>query len=196
MPPDLRYSFIMKRSLLAALLLALAVATAHAQEPAHHNDMKANPDAMPAKPPTPPSTSVNVTFAGKTIALSVEDLLNLPQVTLHVHNEHSKQDETYSGPLVSDVLAKAGLEGTEKNHALILHSSIVATGTDNYFVLYSGGEVEPLFSAGKVIVAVMQSGLPINSGGAIKLVNTFDNRPARWVQSLTGLNVMTLAPTK
>jgi hypothetical protein len=144
------------------------------------------------KAPVPVSHSVTVTYQGSTTTLTVEDLLKLPQVTVTVRNGHTNADETYSGPLVSDVLARAGLAPTNENHATILHSTLVATGTDKYYVLYSGAEVEPMFATGKVIVAVMQSGLPISNGG-IQLINTTDSKPARWVHGLAHLNVMALA---
>jgi hypothetical protein len=162
--------------------------------------LRAQTDAMPpetkAKPPVPPSKNVNLSFEGKTVTLSLSDLVNMPnQVTVNVHNAHrGGAEETYSGPLLSDVLAKIGLTATRENQPIILHSVIVATGTDHYYVLYSGGEVE--FSTGKVIVAVMKSGLPDTEGGLIQLINTDDAKPARWVHGLMGISVMSLAAQK
>ena len=136
-----------------------------------------------------------VAFAGEVFG-RVEDLLKLPQVTVHVHNAHRNTDESYTGPLLADVLARAGLSPAHENEAMILHSSIVATGTDHYFVLYSVAEVEPTFSTGQVIVAVMKSGLPDTEGGIIQLINTADAKPARWLHSLADLNVMSVTPGK
>jgi hypothetical protein len=147
------------------------------------------------KAPVPVSHSVTVTYQGATTTLNLEDLLKLPQVTLHVQNGHTNKEETYSGPLVSDVLARAGLAPIDENHATILHSTVIATGSDGYYVLYSGAEVEPMFSTGKVIVAVMQSGLPVANGG-IQLINSTDAKPARWVHGLAHINFMTLAQQK
>jgi hypothetical protein len=188
----------MKRIALATLI-ALAPLTLRAQ----------STDAMPpeakapmagmhetAKAPVPPSRSVALSFEGKSISLSLTDLANMPQTTIHVRNGHTNADETYSGPLLSDVLAKIGLVSNAETHSLILHSTIVATGSDHYFVLYSGAEAQPDFSTGKVIVAVMKSGLPDQEGGLIQLINTTDAKPARWVHGLSSLSVMTLAPQK
>jgi hypothetical protein len=152
-------------------------------------------DTMPVKAPVPPSKSVTITFQGRVTTLTVSDLLALPQVTLHVHNAHRDADETYTGPLLADVLAKAGLTSTSETQPLILHSSVVATGTDKYFVVYSCAEVEPAFSKGQIIVAVMKSGLPDTEGGLIQIVNSTDAKPARWLHGLANLNVMSLAPT-
>ncbi len=169
--------------------------------------LRAQTDAMPPetkapapmeamKPAVPPSKNVDLSFEGKTVTLSLTDLVNMPnQVTVQVHNAHrGGAEETYSGPLLSDVLAKIGLTATRETQSMILHSVIVATGTDHYYVLYSGGEVE--YSTGKVIVAVMKSGLPDTEGGLIQLINTDDAKPARWVHGLMGISVMSLAAQK
>lgn len=192
-PHLLVYLSRMKLITVAALILALAPLSIAAQAPSKQGGDTA---MEPAKPPVPPSKSINVTFEGKTITLTIEELLNLPQVTLHVHNAHRNTDETYTGPLLADVLARVGLKASRETQPLILHSSLIATGSDHYFVLYSVAEVEPSFSTGQVIVAVMKSGLPNTEGGAIELINTVDAKPARWVHGLTDLNIMSIAPSK
>jgi hypothetical protein len=178
----------MKRSTVAALLFALATTTTvmHSQStmaPMHE-------DAKPIKR----STSLTVTFDGRTTTFSVEELLKLPQQTITAVDGHTGKSVTFTGPLVSDVLAKAGLVASAETHSLILHSSVIATGADGYFVLYSAAELEPMFSSGKSIVAVMQFDLPIPSG--IQLVNPLDVKPARWVHGLASLSVMSVAATK
>jgi hypothetical protein len=191
----------MKMSTAVALVLALSPVVLsplalRAQIDAMPPETKAPAPMEAMKPPVPPSKNVDVSFEGKTIALSLTDLVNMPnQVTVHVHNAHrGGVEETYSGPLLSDVLAKIGLTATRETQPIILHSVIVATGSDHYYVLYSGGEVE--YSTGKVIVAVMKSGLPDSEGGLIQLINTDDVKPARWVHGLMGISVMSLAAQK
>jgi hypothetical protein len=183
----------MKISTAVALVLVLSPLALRAQTDAMPPETKAPAPMEAMKPPVPPSKSVNLSFEGKTVTLSLTDLVNMPnQVTVQVHNAHrGGVEETYSGPLLSDVLAKIGVTPTRENQPLILHSVIVATGTDHYYVLYSGGEVE--YSSGKVIVAVMKAGLPDTEGGLIQLINTTDVKPARWVHGLMGISVMTLA---
>ena len=177
--------------LLAATILALSLPLAlTAQTPSggHFNDGVAHMD----KAPVPPSHSLNITIQGRLTTLTLDDLLKLPQTTVHVHNAHSNQDETYTGPLLSDVLGRAGLTFSKETEPLILHSALVATGTDRYFVLYSAAEVMPAFSKSQVIVAVMKSGLPDTAGGNIQLINTDAARPARWVHGLLDINIITL----
>jgi hypothetical protein len=182
-----------------ALTLALSPLTLPAQQAtATHTPLQSVQDAapMPAKPPVPPSRFLTVVFQGHATVFTVEELLKLPQVTLHVHNAHRNKDEEYTGPLVSEVLAHAGLSPAHENEALILHSSVVATATDHYFVVYSAAELEPAFSSGQSIVAVMKSGLPDSEGGNIQLINTVDVKPARWIHGLTTLDVMTMSQNK
>ena len=166
-----------------------------AQTPAastHPGDGMAHMD----KAPVPPSKAVNVTFQGRVTTLSIDDLLALPQTTVHVHNAHRDTDEDYTGPLLSVVLERAGLTSNKETEPLILHSHIVATGTDRYFVLYSAAEVIPAFSKGQTIVAVMKSDLPDTEGGRIQLINTNDAKPARWVHGLANLNVVSMTPQR
>lgn len=176
--------------LFSAPLLPSAAAQTGAPQGGHMDDGVAHM----GKAPVPPSRSVNVTFQGRVTTLKLDDLLNLPQTTVHVHNAHSNKDEEYTGPLLSVVLERAGLSVSKETEPLILHSTVVATGTDRYFVLYSAAEVEPAFSHGQVIVAVMKSGEPDETGGLIQLINTDGAKPARWVHGLANLNVVSMAP--
>lgn len=198
--PAFRTKLRLHPLMVAAALLALSSATlwARAQTDAMPPETSTpKPMAEPMKPPVPPSRAVNLAFQGRNISVSVEDLLNLPQVTVQVHNAHRGGiPETYSGPLLSDVLEKIGLKATRETQPLILHSVIVATGVDHYYVLYSLAEVEPSFSLSKVIVAVMKNGLPNAEGGNIELINTDGAKPARWVHGLMGISVMSLAAQK
>jgi hypothetical protein len=155
--------------------------------------VSASAQATPSTRPV--SKSVNVAFKGVTKTLTVEQLLALPQVTVKVHNVQVNADETYSGPLLSDVLETVDFRAEREQESTILHSSVVATGNFRFFVIYSGAEVQPTYSKSKVIVAVMKAGLPNTDGGVIELVNTGDANSNRWLRGLTDLTVMTLAPT-
>lgn len=183
------------RTICLAFACALPFSVAYAQTAGAPQAPQDNHgDAMHAdKPPAPPSHTLHVSYGGHMTTLTVDDLLKLPQTTVHVHNGHNNQEETYSGPLLSEVLARAGLTATKETEPTILHSAVIATATDHYFALYSGAEVEPSFSKGQVIVAVMKSGLPDAAGGNIQLINTDGLKPARWVHGLLDINVLTLA---
>jgi hypothetical protein len=84
------------------------------------------------KPASTLSSSLTVTVDGKTTKFSVAKLKAMPQQTVQVHNEHTKTDEQYSGPALSDVLAKCGFVADKATQKKMLHSYVVAGGTDKY----------------------------------------------------------------
>jgi hypothetical protein len=139
--------------------------------------------------PTPPSTSLTVTVDGKATTLSVADLQGMPQKTVTVHNEHTKVDETYSGVLLGDLLAKYGFPVDKTTHRKMLRSYLVAEGMDKYWVLYSVTEIEGSEHNGDVIVATSMGGKPLGEDGQLKLVDSGDKKPQRWVRNLSAITV-------
>jgi hypothetical protein len=142
-----------------------------------------------AKAVTPASTNLTITVDGKAATLSVADLQAMPQKTITVHNEHTKMDETYSGVLLSDLLAKYGFAVSQTTHRKMLRSYVVAEGMDKYWVLYSVTEVEGSEHAGDVIVATTMGGKPLGDDGQFKLVSNEDKKPQRWVRNLTAITL-------
>jgi hypothetical protein len=138
---------------------------------------------------TSPSTSLTVTVDGKTMKFSVADLQALPQTTVMVHNEHTKVDETYTGVLLGDLLAKSGLPVDKTTHRKMLGSYLTAEGTDKYWVLYSVTEIEFSEHNGEVIVATSMGGKPLGDDGQLKLIDSADKKPQRWVRNLNAITV-------
>jgi len=138
---------------------------------------------------TSPSTSLTVTVDGKTMKFSVADLQALPQTTVMVHNEHTKVDETYTGVLLGDLLAKSGLPVDKTTHRKMLRSYLTAEGTDKYWVLYSVTEIEFSEHNGEVIVATSMGGKPLGDHGQLKLIDSADKKPQRWVRNLNAIRV-------
>lgn len=142
-----------------------------------------------ARPAAAPSTSLAVTVDGRTTTFSVADLKAMPQKTVSVHNEHTKKDETYSGVALDDLLAKSGFVVEKTTQKKMLHSYLVATGTDKYWVLYSLTEVEGSEHVGDVIVATSMDGKSLGTDGELKLISSEDRKPQRWVRNLNAITV-------
>ena len=144
-----------------------------------------------AKPTAAPSTSLTVTVDGKTTTFSVAELGpdNFPQKIVKVHNEHTKADETYVGPTLGDVLARAGFVVDKPTQRQMLRSYVQAAGTDKYWVLYSLTEVEASEHDGDVIVATGMNGGSLGADGALKLVSSRDKKPQRWVRNLAAITI-------
>jgi hypothetical protein len=136
-----------------------------------------------------PSSNLTLTVDGKATTLSVAELQAMPQTTITVHNEHTKVDETYSGVLLGDLLAKYGLPVDKTTHQKMLRSYLTAQGTDKYWVLYSVTEIEGSEHNAQVIVATSMGGKPLGDDGQLKLVDSGDKKPQRWVRNLSAITV-------
>jgi hypothetical protein len=109
--------------------------------------------------------------------------------TVTVHNEHTKVDESYTGVLLGDLLAKYGFPVDKTTQRKMLRSYLVAEGTDKYWVLYSVTEIEGSEHNGEVIVATNMGGKPLGDDGKFKLVDSGDKKPQRWVRNLKSITV-------
>jgi hypothetical protein len=146
-------------------------------------------DAMQEHASAPASTSLTLTVDGKATTLTVAELQAMPQKTVTVHNEHTKADETYTGVLLGDLLAKYGLPVDKTTHRKMLRSYLTAEGTDKYWVLYSVTEIESSEHNGEVIVATSMGGKPLGEDGQLKLIDSGDKKQQRWVRNLTVITV-------
>lgn len=88
----------------------------------------------------------------------------------------------------TEVGTSAGSAGDPRT--LLLRSFLRATGTDFYFVVYSGAELEPAMHVGDVIVATKRNGEGLGNAGQLMLVSTEDKIPARWVRNLTSISLL------
>ncbi len=177
----------MKRA--AAALFCLPALCAFAMGPISLHAQTSPADAMAehAHPPAQPSTSLTLTINGNATTLSLADLQAMPQKTITVHNEHTMADETYSGVLLGSLLTKCGLPVDKTTHRKMLRSYLIAEGTDKYWVLYSVTEIEPSEHNADVIVATRVNGKPLGEDGELKLIDSSDKKPQRWVRNLSAI---------
>ncbi len=179
----------MKRaSLIIPVLVSLCFAGVSATE-AHGQTVPTEVMAEHQHALTPPSTSLVLTVDGKATTLSVADLDSMSQKTVTVHNEHTKTDETYTGVLLGDLLSKYGFPVDKTTHRKMLRSYLIAEGMDKYWVLYSVTEIEGSEHNGDVIVATSMGGKPLGEDGQLKLVDSEDKKPQRWVRNLSAITV-------
>jgi len=175
---SLHRTFILAAALLSGTVLA---PIGHGQAMAGHDHAKARQ-----------STELKVTIDGKSATLSLADIAAMPQKTVTVHNEHTKADETYTGVALGDLLAQRGFSVGQATHRKMLRSYVKAEGTDNYWVLYSVTEVETSEHTADVLVATSVNGRPLEDDGRLKLVDSADKKPQRWVRNLTAITLVTV----
>jgi hypothetical protein len=181
-------------SLIALCLMVMPSTSSHAQTGTHNGAQAASTGTMaePAKPFAPPSTSLTLTIDGKATTISLTELQEMPQTTVTVHNEHTKVDESYTGVLLGTLLAKHGFPADKTTHRKMLRSYLTAEGTDKYWVLYSLTEIEFSEHNGNVIVATSMDDKPLGQDGQLKLIDTEDKKPERWVRNLSAITVKSL----
>jgi hypothetical protein len=144
------------------------------------------------KPAAVPSSSLALTVDGRSTTFSMAELAAMPQTTVKVRNANSNADESYSGVLLSVLLAKAGFVADKTTQHKLLRSYIRAEGTDKFWVLYSLTEVEPTEHTGDVIVALSVDGHSLGADGELKLISTDDKKPQRWVRNLSAIALKTV----
>lgn len=167
-------------------LYALSLGTLAAQTPQPSTPM-GGMDEM--RKPAPPAGPLVVKFDDKSATWTAATLAALPHVTVTVHNEHTKADETYSGVPLIALLTPLGVSDKPRGKQFRLY--VVAAGSDGYEVVYSIGEVTPDVHDATVMVADTEDGKPIAADGPLKLVATGEKRPARWVRNLVSIDVKT-----
>lgn len=97
---------------------------------------------------------------------------------------------TFTGALLWDVLAEAGIitDPTIRND--ILRLGVIATGSDGYQVMFSLGELSPNFGNNPVLVAYDDAAGGLAGGdGFARLVVPGDVRGGRYVSNLVSLTV-------
>jgi hypothetical protein len=136
------------------------------------------------------SLTLHVQSGEKQADYTLDELKAMPQKTVTVHNPHTNADETYSGVLLMDLLAKEGAPHGHDLHGKGLAEYVVATGSDGYKAVLALAEVDPEFHPGDVIVADVMDGKPLDvKTGPFRLVITEDKRPARSVHNLVTIEV-------
>jgi hypothetical protein len=138
--------------------------------------------------PAAPSGPLKIVYLDKSAEWTPATLAPLPHKTITVHNEHTKADETYSGVELIDLLTPLGVSQKPRGKDLCLY--LLAVGSDGYAVAYSIGEVTPDVGDSTVMVADSENGKPLADDGPLKIVNSSDKRPARWVRNLVAIRVM------
>jgi hypothetical protein len=185
------------------ILLALAVAAAaiQAQAPSQPQtspaggmspmggmDMKGmKMDA--AKPPLP-TGPLKITYDDKSAEWTPATLAALPHQTVTHFNAHAKANQTYSGVPLTDLLTKLGVPNGEHGKTLKLY--LVVQGSDGYKVVFSLGEVTPIFNNSTVIVADSLEGKPIAGEGSLQLVDSGDKVNSRWVRNPVSIKVISV----
>jgi hypothetical protein len=174
----------------AIVLAMLSLGVVGAQTPTLQTQLPRERQAagITAQVPAPPE-ALKISYGNQSAEWTAATLAALPHTTITVYNEHAKENQTYSGVPLIDLLAKLGVPDKPRGKDLRLY--VVAEGSDLYEVVYSLGEVTPDVHDGTVLVADSEDGKPLGNDGPFKMVATGEKRPARWVRNLVAIRVLT-----
>lgn len=154
---------------LAAALLALAITAAPAAA-----------QTVAIKGPT-----------GQAVTVSAADLAAMKRVSF-LFDAHG-QKHTYEGPLLIDVLAKAGTPTGKDLRGPALAHAVVVRASDGYTVVYGLAELDPGTRPNRIILADKADGAPLGANdGPFKVVAEGDLRPARGARLVTSIEVVKL----
>lgn len=129
--------------------------------------------------------------AGQAVMLTAAEIAALPRVSI-AFDAHG-QKHTYEGPLLIDVLAKAGAPTGKALRGPALAQAVVVRAADGYAVVYGLAELDPGTRANRVILADKADGAALGAkDGPFKVVAEGDLRPARGARLVTTIDVVDL----
>jgi hypothetical protein len=142
--------------------------------------------------PAVPSVALPVMVTGPTgqlVSFSAKALAAMPhaRVTLTAHGE----THAYEGPLLIDLLAKAGAPTGAAIRGAEMADVVLVTGADGYQVALDLAETDPHVRNDKIILADRVDGHAIDGkDGPFRLVVEGDLRPARSVRTVVSVSVV------
>lgn len=128
---------------------------------------------------------------GQAVTLTAAELAALPRQTIAFagHGE----SHVYEGPLLIDVLAKAGAPTGKALHGPEMADVVLVEANDGYAVALGLAEADPGTRANRIILADRADGAPLaTKDGPFKLVVEGDLRPARSARMVARITVMRL----
>ena len=142
-----------------------------------------------------PAAAQTLTVTGPTgqvVTLTAAEVAALPHVTVTLDAHGEKH--AYAGPLLIDVLAKAGAPTGKDIHGPALADVILVTATDGYQVAYGLAEADPGTRPNRIILADQADGAPLAAKDApFKVVVEGDLRPARAARMVASIKVVPLS---
>ncbi|MSP79048.1 MAG: hypothetical protein EXR67_05805 [Dehalococcoidia bacterium] len=124
------------------------------------------------------------------VGLRAHKAVNVTTVAATGHGGQPIAPRRYTGVRLYDLLDSAGIRLNPKVNEDFLGKVIVVTSADGHVVVIAGGEIEPRFMNGDVIIATQHNGAPLASTeGNLRLMVPFDRKPGRWAKDLVSIDL-------
>jgi hypothetical protein len=123
-------------------------------------------------------------------AFDASRVTSVTTVAASGHGGEHIEPRNYSGMRVYDLLKDAGIRLNPEVNEDFLSKVVVVRGADGHAAAFAGGELEPRFMNGDVIVATRRDGQPLpESEGATRLIVPFDRKPGRWAKGVVSIEL-------
>ena len=124
------------------------------------------------------------------VALAQGTTIDVTTVAASGHGGAPITPRGYSGARLYELLDAAGIQLDPQAHEDFLSKVVVIRGADGHAVVIAGGEIEPRFMNGEVIVATRHDGAPLSpDDGAARLIVPFDRKPGRWAKGIVSIEL-------
>ncbi|HET6552689.1 MAG TPA: molybdopterin-dependent oxidoreductase [Dyella sp.] len=146
--------------------------------------------AVDAQDAAPAPDSVHVAVPGKS-AIDVDRAMMATMerisVTAAAHEEKSSE---WRGVALRDILLRAGAPLDKPLRGKALAMVVRVTATDHYQVVFALSDFDPSLGNAPVLLVDQRDGQPLASDGPFRLLVKGDQRPARWVRSVSSIEVV------
>lgn len=118
------------------------------------------------------------------------DLQQYKQTTV-TRKDRDGKDHTYSGVIVSEILAKAGVTLGPDLRGENLAKYLLVEASDGYQVLFALAELDKGFTDRAIILADKVDGQPlVPADGPFRIIVQDEKKPARCIKQVTVMKVM------
>ncbi|HEX5245254.1 MAG TPA: molybdopterin-dependent oxidoreductase [Tepidisphaeraceae bacterium] len=101
---------------------------------------------------------------------------------------------TYRGPLLRDVLSKAGVViGNDPSHGHRAPLCVLVIASDGYKSIFSLSELDPSLRDRPIILANQRDGQQLDSKeGPLRLIVADESKPERWIRQVSTIKVVAM----
>ena len=131
-----------------------------------------------------------VQYSAPGTAAMALDTRALPRVEVKA-GAHGAAPSAWQGVNLLDVLRAQGAPVGKDLRGKALTDFVRVTASDGYQVIFSLAELDPNFGGRKVVLVDQHEGKPLDAkDGPYRLVVPDDARPARWIHSVTAIELV------
>jgi len=107
-----------------------------------------------------------------------------------VRKDRDGNDHTYTGVVLADLLAKAGVTMGNDLKGENLTKFIAVSASDGYQVVFALAELDKSFTDRLIILASIMDGKPLPAGdGPFRIIVQDEKKPARCIKQVTGIKI-------